>query len=123
MLVVEDDPQLLHILEKILKSQNYNVLAAPNAEEAMDMMCGYRGPLDLILTDLVMPGLDGAEMIRQLMLILPEAKIIYMSGYEDSPAFRKIAGGKNIEFFKKPFETEELVAKVRRVLDGNSTSQ
>jgi two-component system cell cycle sensor histidine kinase/response regulator CckA len=102
-----------------MKNQiQYRVLAAGDGAEALQVSREYDGPIHLLLTDLVMPDMNGRELAEQLRLQRPEMRVLYMSAYADRPLVKEITGDEGATFLAKPFTVESLVEKVRAVLDG-----
>jgi len=117
VLIVEDDAPLRDFAKKALQQYGYRVLAAKSGEAALRMSKEYEGPIDLVVTDVVMPTMNGKETIERLQPHRPQMKVIYMSGYTDNAIvhFGVLAPGLN--FLEKPFSPEDLARKVREVLD------
>ena len=117
VLVAEDDRHVRSLAAQILKRQGYRLLEAANGGEAFLICEKHEGKIDLILTDVVMPGMSGRELAERLLLFHPEMKVLYMSGYPDDAIMRHGILGKGANFISKPFSLEALVNKVRDVLD------
>lgn len=118
ILLVEDEADLLRLGERILRASGYTVLGALGGAEALTLLGGHKGQLDLLITDLVMPGMDGRELARRVTLIRNSCKVLYMSGYTDDTIARHGALEPGLAFIYKPFGAEAFSAKVREVLDG-----
>jgi len=117
VLIVEDDHRLRNLTQKLLKRYGYQVLAAQNGKDALKVADGYEGPIHLVLTDVVMPGMSGKEMVERLQSLRPDIQVIYMCGYlDDAVTLRGIISGE-VNFIEKPFTPEKLAMKVREVLD------
>jgi len=118
ILLCEDDPKIRTLVQAMLSRQGYRVLAAEHPAEAVEMLRKFEGRLDLLLTDVVMPGTSGLELAKTVAKMRPEARVLYMSGYTDN----QMGGAWKIEhdmsFIQKPFTSAALAAKVREVL-GN----
>ncbi len=119
ILLVEDDETVRKLALRILKKQGYNVLEASGGGEALIICENYKETIHLILTDVVMPRMSGKELVERLMLIHPEMKVLYMSGYTDNVIAVHGILEKGIEYIQKPFTVEGLARKVREVLDKN----
>lgn len=118
ILLVEDDPAVRQLPNSILGARGYRVLAPEHPSEAEQVCTQYSGPIDLLLTDLIMPGTSGPELARRVLLRRPKIKVLYMSGYtEDSMIHRRVAE-ETVAFIAKPFTPTSLQGKVREVLDG-----
>ena len=118
ILLVEDSEPLKKLAQKFLESAGFHVLSAASGEEALEVAAHYGGTFDLLLTDVVMPGMNGRVLAEQLLPRQPGMRVLYMSGYTDS----FIAGHGVLEpgthLLHKPFTDEVLIRKVREVLDG-----
>jgi two-component system cell cycle sensor histidine kinase/response regulator CckA len=114
VLVAEDEADLRDVLGNFLKSMGYTVLNAGDGLEALEVAKRYDGPIDLLLTDVMMPGMKGPELAARLKSFMPEASVIYMSGFADSHLrVRDLPG--NTPFLQKPFGLDEL----RRIVLGS----
>ena len=118
ILIVEDDEPLLRLLRFFLDDAGYNVMSAKNGEEAVDMYIKHREKIDLVVTDLGLPGLTGKEEMATLERINPSVRIICASGFIVPTVERELfrAGAKAI--ISKPYAPEEILQKVRTVLDS-----
>lgn len=118
ILIVEDETQIRHLAFDCLASCGYDVLSASNGMEALEMMEHLKRPIDLVLTDVVMPKLSGRELSEHLSTLQPSAKVLFMSGYtNDSIVNHGILDGA-AWFIQKPFTLGSLVRRVREVLDS-----
>ncbi|MDP2646440.1 MAG: response regulator [Desulfobacterales bacterium] len=117
VLLVEDDAAVRKLVGKILKGYGYSVLEARNGQEALDVCKQHEGPIHLMLTDAVMPGMSGRELADRIGPLCPEMKILFMSGYGENVIanFGVLESGLN--FIAKPFSRESLARKVREALD------
>jgi len=118
ILLVEDAEPLRRLAKSFLETGGFRVFSAESGEEALEVAAGFGGVFDLLLTDVVMPGMNGRVLAEQLLPRQPGMKVLYMSGYTDS----FIAGHGVLEpgthLLHKPFTDEVLIRKVRQVLDG-----
>jgi two-component system, cell cycle sensor histidine kinase and response regulator CckA len=118
ILLVEDAEPLRRLAKSFLETGGFRVFSAGSGEEALEVAAGFGGVFDLLLTDVVMPGINGRVLAEQLLPRQPGMKVLYMSGYTDS----FIAGHGVLEpgthLLHKPFTDEVLIRKVRQVLDG-----
>ena len=103
---------------QILESDGYQVLEAMNGTEALHTVDEYGAPIHLLLTDMVMPGMNGKELANQLRLLHPDMSVLFMSGYDDRQIDSDHVVGGETAFLPKPFSTEILGQKVRAILDG-----
>jgi two-component system cell cycle sensor histidine kinase/response regulator CckA len=117
ILLVEDDQELRQAAEATLAANGYTVLAASDAAQAEWLCSQHPGKIDLLLTDLVMPGTDGWELARRLGQQRRVMKVIYMSGYTDKAIAHPRAPGADVAFLQKPFTPSVLSARIREVLD------
>jgi CheY-like chemotaxis protein len=117
VLVVEDERMVRELVREILAQQGYNVLEAHRGTEALEVSERHEGPIHLLLTDVVMPGMDGPELARRLTAQRPEMKVLFMSGYTDHIILHDGVLVPGSEFLQKPFTVRALGTKVRSVLD------
>jgi nitrogen-specific signal transduction histidine kinase/ActR/RegA family two-component response regulator len=116
ILLVEDDPVVRRMAAEVLLSKGYHVLAAPSGADALLIASRHRGKLDLLLTDVVMPGMTGPELARQFNLQFPSVKTLYMSGYTDDAIGKHGVRGKAVRVLQKPFTHDSLAHSVREAL-------
>jgi len=117
ILVVEDDEQLCNVICQTLRSYGYTVLEARHGYEAI-LVCGrHQGPIHLVLTDVVMPGMSGGELMERLSPFGRKMKVIFMSGYTEDTAALQSLLAVGAPFLEKPFKMITLAQKVRQVLD------
>ena len=118
ILVVEDEEEVRKLTARILRKQGYNVLEASQGKEAFSLCEEQEGPIHLMVTDVLMPGLTGAELAKRFTQLYPEMKVLYMSGYtSDRFAIGHENLEKGMEFIQKPFSIDRLAKKIREVLD------
>jgi PAS domain S-box-containing protein len=118
VLLVEDDLRVRELVRRVLRGQGYTLLEAQDGQEAWRMASQYAGTIDLLLTDVVMPGMGGRVLAEQLVEARPEMKIIFMSGYADDAIGHHGVLEPGVVFLPKPFSPMNLAHKVRVVLDG-----
>jgi two-component system cell cycle sensor histidine kinase/response regulator CckA len=116
VLLVEDEPALRRLVQRVLEEAGYTVLAAADGLEALDVAERHSGPLQLLLTDVVMPGLSGPELVRQLHSARPGLEVLYMSGYNDSRLANRGIEQAKVNLLSKPFTPDELVERVRALI-------
>lgn len=116
VLVVEDSQGLRELTRRLLQQQGYTVLVAASANEALKMFAGDV-PIDLMLTDVVLPGRSGPDLTRQLMEQWPALRVIYMSGYTEDAIVQRGVMSLGSAFLQKPFTAEALGRKMRETLD------
>jgi CheY-like chemotaxis protein len=117
ILLVEDEPDLRGLALEILEMHGYRVLVAAEAGEACRLSDGHAGSIDLLLTDVVMPGKSGRELAALLTARRPELRVIYMSGYTADAIVSDGVLEPDIMFLQKPYSPAALALKVRDVLD------
>ena len=123
ILVVEDDPGILELSRTMLTTLGYRVLTAASPGEAVLRAEQFAGRIDLLMTDVIMPEMNGKDLAHRLALLRPEMKLLYMSGYTaDVIAHHGVLDG-SINFLRKPFFTNELAQKVRETLDNPPPEQ
>lgn len=118
VLIAEDEKEILELVERILTNVGYQVLTAVNGEEALKVAAGHRGPIHLLLTDAVMPIVNGRELVERLRPERPNMRVIFMSGYTGTGILHRAVAGQDIAFIAKPFTPADLLRKVQKVLDG-----
>jgi PAS domain S-box-containing protein len=121
ILVVEDEPALREPVCRLLEGAGYCVLVGKNVDEAIQIVAQHSGPLDLLLTDVVMPGLSGPQLAQQLLPLYPQMKVLYMSGYPE-PRQLGSALTPEMDFIQKPFTRQKLLGRLREVLKGRKLS-
>jgi len=117
ILLVEDEEGLRRMVKRILESQGYVVLDAGDASQALELLNQHDGSLDLLLTDVIMPGMSGAELAEKLRHERPGLKVIYMSAYAGDKIARHGVVAPDVELIEKPFKSKTLLNRVRAVLD------
>ena len=120
ILIVEDDQAVMSATVATLRSGGYTVLTAANGDEARRLIDTHQAPLDLVLSDVVMPQLGGPELARHLAEIRPELPVVFMTGYSDYPITREHGDNRigSRRAIMKPFHPRELLSLVREALDG-----
>jgi two-component system cell cycle sensor histidine kinase/response regulator CckA len=116
ILIVEDDEMVRKFAERALKGFGYRILIAANGEEAIRIAGEHEGPIDLMLTDVVMPGMNGQEIEERLRTLRPDIKVLYMSGYTDNAIVDHGVLNKGKAFLQKPFTIDALGRKVKEAL-------
>jgi PAS domain S-box-containing protein len=117
ILVVEDDPDLRTYLTEILRNLNYEVLAVPHAQSALTILLQVERRVDLLLTDIVMPGINGRELGRRAQEMRPELPILYMTGYSRNAVVHHGRLDEGLELLQKPVSQAEVATRVRELLD------
>ena len=122
VLVVEDADALRKLTVTLIRQYGYQVLSAANGAEALDLVQQVDQSIDLLLTDVIMPGIGGHALAQRLSALLPGLKVLYMSGHTDSSIGQHGVLEAGISLLHKPFTEEELVRKIREVLDARNRS-
>jgi CheY-like chemotaxis protein len=116
VLVVEDEASVLRLVRRVLEAEAMVVLSAQDAEEALLLTSQHGGVIDLLLTDVVMPGLNGLELARRVLAERPQMRVLFMSGYADHAVVQRDIVDAGRPFLQKPFAPDRLLARVRDVL-------
>lgn len=116
ILLVEDEPSLLTLTQRLLELQGYRVLAAATAGEAIRLAESHAGSIDLLLTDVVMPEMNGRELARNILKLHPGLKRLFMSGYTSNVIAHHGILDEGVHFLQKPFSLTDLAASVRKAL-------
>jgi len=117
VLLVEDNDLVRKVSRRVLEQYGYRVLEAEDGDKALMVSEQHQGLIDLMVTDVVMPGMSGKELAERLKVLRPEMKVLYMSGYTDNAVVRRGVTGPDVAFLEKPFTPDVLAGKVRQVLD------
>jgi len=119
ILVVEDEASILELAEEVLTHFGYTVLVAETPQNALDIVSTYGGNIQLLLTDIVMPEMNGKDLKIRLEALMPDIKVLFMSGYTANIIMHQGILEKNVNFLQKPFSIESLAHKVREVLNSD----
>jgi CheY-like chemotaxis protein len=118
ILLVEDDNNIRALGARGLRRYGYTVVLARHAADAMKVAQGYPGKIDLLLTDIVMPGANGRVLAESLLKSIKDLSVLYTSGYTDSVATIQAIRASSADFIQKPYTPDSLARKVRDVLDA-----
>jgi CheY-like chemotaxis protein len=118
ILLVEDDEMVRVLTRRMLEAGGYTVLLASHGEEALGLLDGHPGRVNLLVTDVVMPGMSGRDVANRVATRRPGIKVLYLSGYTDDAIVRHGVLEPGIAFLQKPFTADTLARKVREVLDA-----
>jgi len=118
ILVVDDEAGIRGLVRKILKREHYHVLEAGSAEEALTIAMSRAAPIDLLLTDVMLPGLSGPDLARRMYEASPALRVLYISGYTDDPSVEAGQYPPGSQFLAKPFTLNALLRAVRETLDA-----
>ena len=116
ILVVEDEDSVRNLTVKILRQLGYRVLEAENAAKAIEVAKANPGPIELLLTDVVMPGMSGKQLAEAVQPTRPDMRVLYLSGYTENAVLTQGGLNKGVHFLAKPFTRDLLALKVREVL-------
>ena len=116
VLLVEDQADVRGLAKEVLAGHGYLVLEAGNGAEALEAAARHPGPIHLLLTDVVMPGMNGGELSSQLVALRPETRVLFMSGYAENVIVHKGILKPDIAYLAKPLSPDELASKVRELL-------
>jgi two-component system cell cycle sensor histidine kinase/response regulator CckA len=118
ILLVEDEDAVRSFAARALRMRGYTVLEAPGGEVALDIVRRHPGAIDLVISDVVMPNMDGPTMVRAALKLRPDMRVIFISGYAEDTFRRNEEKVEDLHFLPKPFGLKQLVAKVKEVLSG-----
>jgi CheY-like chemotaxis protein len=118
--MVEDEPAILELGQTMLAGLGYRVLTAATPEEAIATVAEHAGPVHLLLTDVVMPGMNGRELATRLRRHQPDLACLYMSGYTTNVIAHQGVLADGVHFIQKPFSRQELSHKVHEALAGRA---
>jgi CheY-like chemotaxis protein len=118
VLLVEDEEGVRALTQLLLRQCGYKVLAAAGGAQALELIAGHQGPLDILVTDVVMPGMGGPQLAEAVRLKYPGVKVLFLSGYTDDAVFRHGVLESETAFLQKPFTISALANKLREVLDA-----
>jgi len=117
VLLVEDEEMVRQLAVRILEQEGYNILEANDAMQAMDLHGKHQGPIQLMITDIVMPRSNGYELAEKISKERPETKILFISGYVNEAIAKAGFPQSRVSFLKKPFTPDELSHMVRTLLN------
>jgi CheY-like chemotaxis protein len=118
VLLVEDEASLREMLREVLDANGYSVLVARDGAEALQIAAAHAAPIQLMVTDVIMPGMTGPKIVDLVAQTRPEVKVLYISGYSDEAVTRHGLIGPRRAFLSKPFAPEALLRRVRESLDA-----
>ena len=118
ILLVEDETNLRRLARQYLENQGYKILEAEDGAAALQIVDGYHGAIDLLLTDVIMPGMNGRELAARVTNLLPDVRVLYMSGYTENAVGQDGTLDAGINLLQKPFSLPALKDRVRELLDS-----
>ena len=118
ILLVEDEGSILNVATKVLRESGYTVLAASSPGEAIDLAREHMGGIDLMVTDVIMPEMNGKDLRDEVVVLRPDVKILFMSGYTADAIANRGVMNPETNFLQKPFSINDLKDKVRQTLDS-----
>ncbi|HEV2263538.1 MAG TPA: CHASE domain-containing protein [Stellaceae bacterium] len=120
VLIAEDDPSVLGYVAEVLRELNYHVLETTHAAAALAMVAEPNRPIHLLLTDVVMPGINGRHLADQARVLQPDIKVLFMTGYPQDVVVDRGRIEPGVELMQKPFSREDLAMRIRSLLDTNT---
>jgi CheY-like chemotaxis protein len=117
VLLAEDDPAVRAAVSQALEHKGYTLLRAPDGQTALEIAAAHQGEIQLLITDMIMPGMTGRELAEALGAARPRVRVLYMSGYTDDAIVRLGVLQGDMPYVQKPFSPEALARRVREVLD------
>jgi DNA-binding NtrC family response regulator len=122
ILLVEDEEMVRALMCEVLEREGYQVLSCCHPQEGIEVSLRHGGHIDLLLTDVVMPGMNGRDMANEILQSLPELRVVFMSGYTEHVLTHEGEVDQKFEYLQKPFTLQTLMRKLERVL-GNVEEQ
>ena len=122
VMLVEDEDPVRIFGARALRNKGYKVLEAKSGEAALELIQTADGPIDLLITDVVMPNMDGPALVREVREIHPDMKVIFISGYTEDAFRQRLDSDSDIHFLPKPFSLKQLAGKVKEVISGEAVA-
>ncbi len=122
ILVVDDEPMALKLVQTVLEKRGFEVLVTTNPLQALTIFKSKRGEIDLLITDIVMPEMEGTRLAAKVVEIEPELPILFMSGFVTEDEVEQAASISQFAFIRKPFRPATLVQAVRKMLTTEETA-
>ena len=116
ILIVEDEEPVRLFSTQALTNKGYKMLEAVNGEDALKVISDYKGKIDVIISDVIMPGMNGPEMVEKILAQYPDIKIIFISGYTEDALSKDQLDNHQVNFLAKPFSLKQLASKVKEVI-------
>lgn len=121
ILVVDDEISVLTVIKCMLESGDYNVLFANSADAALRIASNQDVAIDLLITDVIMPDMQGPDLAKAILALRPELQVLFVSGYSDSDVVRIKVLNHSLSFLPKPFTPDGLLETVERIVNGPSS--
>jgi two-component system, cell cycle sensor histidine kinase and response regulator CckA len=122
VLVVDDEPEIRKLVSAMIGQFGYNVLTADSGEHALTVYNHHKAPLELLVTDVIAPGMSGPMLADKLTALQPGLRVLYISGYDNTHVVQKYVVERGHALLPKPFTIEELQTKIRQILKPTSAS-
>jgi two-component system cell cycle sensor histidine kinase/response regulator CckA len=116
ILVVDDEPEIRKLVAAMATRPGYSVITADSGEHALTLFKNHKGPIELLITDVVQVGMSGPMLADRLTAIQPDLKVLYMSGYDNTLVVQRYVVEKGHALLSKPFTVDEFQAKMRELL-------
>ena len=116
ILVVDDEPEIRKLVSAMVTQFGYNALTADSGEHALTLYRNHNGPIEMLITDVVAPGMSGPMLADKLTAQQPDLKVLYISGYDNTHVVQKYVVEKGHALLSKPFTVEELQGKMRELV-------
>ena len=123
ILVLDDEPDVRKLVATVLAGEGYTVLTADSGDKAIKLFQKRKQPVDLLLLDVISPGLSGPMVADRLTELQPGLRVMFMSGYDRTHVVQRYVVDKGSALLKKPFTPDELLQKVREVLKSSASAQ
>jgi CheY-like chemotaxis protein len=116
ILVVDDEQEILNFVQSALNRAGFTVVQAQSGDMALELFGKLQGPIDLLLTDVVMPGMSGPMLVDRLLSVQPSLPVLFMSGYDDRQVVQRYVLKEGFALLPKPFTLDALSAKVHELI-------
>lgn len=116
ILLAEDEEPVRRLLVELLRSAGYRVLAAASGTEALALAQAHPDPIALLVTDVAMPAMNGAELAQRLLELQSDARVLFISGYSQAGALDELAAKPGFQYLRKPFTPRGLLQRIREIL-------
>jgi CheY-like chemotaxis protein len=120
LLVVEDEEPVRALVHRVLEDAGFRVIVAVDGHDALEMARKHQGRIDLLFTDVVMPGMSGRELAERLLIQRPGTPVLYASGYDEEMVAERASLDPGIQYLPKPYTAAQLLDRIQTLLDGGS---